>query len=307
MRTGFTTLVIASSKTEQLTHFYLELGWQLETVQIGSDERKFWGAPASTERAHLLTAPNADCEILILDVVDDTPLLRPLDAPLIAPGGIFDINMRTEKAEFAVDFLQNQGWRLLMPPIPWQFGANSVKEFLAIQDDGIVLAVMERVSPPLEGITFDRMSEVFNSAQMVQDIERSTAFYEEIGFEKFVDFRGNMPGEGARVLDLQDCSPEESEVCLTISHPEQKMEGSIELISVPNIERRSLDRHEFGRGLLALRIPTTHIQTLYDKITSSPLDIPIVATLQDRTIAGRRQACFAVLSPDGARLDFYER
>jgi catechol 2,3-dioxygenase-like lactoylglutathione lyase family enzyme len=307
MRTGFTTLVIASSKIEQLTRFYLDLGWQLEAKQIGRDECDCWGAPASTERANLWRAPCAECEILILDVVDDTPRLRPLDAPLIAPGGIFDINMRTEKAEFAVDFLQDHGWRLLMPPIPWQFGANSVKEFLAIQDDGIVLAVMERVSPPLEGITFDRMSEVFNSTQMVQDIERSTAFYEEIGFGKFVDFRGNMPGEGARVLDLQDCSPEESEVCLTISHPEQKMEGSIELISVPNIQRRSIDRREFGRGLLALRIPSADIQALYDKITSSPREIPFAAALQERTIAGRRQACFAVLSPDGARLDFYER
>jgi hypothetical protein len=85
------------------------------------------------------------------------------------------------------------------------------------------------------------------------------------------------------------------------------MEGSIELISVPNIERRSIDTREFGRGLLALRIPSANIQALYDKVASSPLDITIAAELRERTIAGRKQACFAVLSPDGARLEFYER
>jgi len=307
MRCGFTTLVMVSSNADQLTRFYGDLGWHMKTIAVGLEEREFWGAPASTEYAHFLTAPNADCSILILKVTDDTPLLRPRDTPLISPGGIFDINMRTVNAEFAVDFLQSHNWRLLMPPIPWQFGASSVKEFLVMQDDGIVLAVMERVSPPLEGITFDRMSDVFNSTQMVQDIERSTAFYEEIGFPKFVDFRGNMPGDGAHVLDLQDYSPQESEVHLTISHPEQKMEGSIELISVPNIERRSLERHQFGRGLLALRIPTADSNALYNKITSSPLDITIAAEMRERTIAGQKQRCFAILSPDGARLEFYER
>jgi catechol 2,3-dioxygenase-like lactoylglutathione lyase family enzyme len=307
MRTGFTTLVVASSRAEQLTQFYCELGWQHETKSISDDERDYWHASRAADHADVLIAPNADCEVLILNVTDDTPLLRPLDAPLISPGGIFDINMRTHSTEFAVDYLKSHHWRLLMPPVPWQFGANSVLEFLAIQDDGIVLAVMERVTPPLEGIKFDRMSEIFNSTQIVEDIERSTAFYEEIGFRKFVDFRGNLPGEGARVLDLQDFSAEESRLCLTISHPAQKMEGSIELISVPNIQRRSLTKRAFGRGLVALRIPTANAQALYDKVTNSSLDIPIAATLKERTIAGRTQRCFAVLSPDGARLDLFER
>ena len=63
---------------------------------------------------------------------------------MIVPCGLFDINMRTIDSERS-GFIQEHGWRPLTPPI-WQFGDNAVKEFLAVQADGIV-SIVERVSP----------------------------------------------------------------------------------------------------------------------------------------------------------------
>jgi len=306
MRMGFTTVVMVSSHASQLIQFYSELGWDVQADTIGEADFEYWNIPVDATQMVRLSAPLADSDILIICVSEDVPLLRPLDAPLISPGGIFDINMRTKNAEYAYQFLEDHGWRPIMEPVPWTFGTSSVKEFLAIQDDGIVLAVMERISPPLEGPDFDRMSDIFNSTQVVEDINRSASFYDQIGFSQFVDFRGPMPGEGGKVLELQNYPESQSEVCLAIAHPEQKMEGSIELISTPNIVMPATEPTDFGRGLLALRIPSYDIEALYNLVHNADPTIKIIAQLNTRKIGGRIEAGFSVISPDNARLDFYQ-
>ena len=199
--TGFSHVVITTSNASQLGGFFAALGWHLNSTALSADAADFWGADM-TQVAERWVAPSGVCEVVLLPVASTTPVLRPLDCAVTTPGGLFDINMRTWDSDWAREFLHTHGWRELVPAVAWQFGEVQTSEGLYIQDDGIVVAVMQRLSPPLEGIEFDRMSDVFNSTQMVSNVETTLAFLKVLGFERFIDHAGPLPGEGPRVLPV---------------------------------------------------------------------------------------------------------
>lgn len=305
-RIGFNQIVFSTASPDQLQQFFIDLGWSKHSLTASPDAAEYWDIPDGGVNIDVLQAPNQGCLAILIPSDKSVPRYRPLDAPIIQPGGVFDFNMRTTNAEFAVNYLQAHGWRMLVNPVPWQFGASSVKEMLAIQEDGIVLAAMERISPPLEGIAFDRFSDIFNATQMVNDMEASSLFFAALGFEKFVDFQGNMPGEGPRVLGLEHATPQEAEICLTISHPEKLMDGSIELISTPNQSIRALPERAFGRGIHRLRIPVDDLNAVCERTVSTYGSETIVKTPRLRTVLGRPELCCTLRTPDGARIDLYQ-
>jgi hypothetical protein len=224
------------------------------------------------------------------------------------PGGLFDINMRTWDSEWARDFLHAHGWRELVPAVAWQFGEVHTSEGLYIQDDGIVMAVMQRLSPPLEGIEFDRMSDVFNSTQMVSNVEAALAFLKVLGFERFIDHAGPLPGEGPRVLQLEQYPVETAGIHLSIAHPEEAMSGSIELIDVPEHPLPCLSVPSTGgRGLRALAIPCNDVAETYAAVNDSEWSTQVCQPLGKRNLPGLLGGqCFAVTAPDGGRLDLYQ-
>jgi hypothetical protein len=224
------------------------------------------------------------------------------------PGGLFDINMRTWDSEWARDFLHTHGWRELVPAVAWQFGEVHTSEGLYIQDDGIVMAVMQRLSPPLEGIEFDRMSDVFNSTQMVSNVEATLAFLKVLGFERFIDHAGPLPGEGPRVLQLEQYPVETAGIHLSIAHPEAAMSGSIELIDVPEHPLPCLEvPNTGGRGLRALAIPCNDVADTFAAINDSRWSGQVCQPLAERDLPGLLGGqCFAVTAPDGGRLDLYQ-
>lgn len=306
-RLGFTEVVITTAHMTRLAGFFQALGWASERLSHTQSSQDYFDYEPAADAGCLLRHPVADCAVRLLPVSPETPVWRPLDTELIVPGGLFDINMRTNDSDFAVGFLRDHGWTPLTDPVPWQFGESSVKEFLSLQDDGIVLAVMQRLSPPLPGPAFDRMSDIFNATQIVQDHDRTLAFLECLGFETFVDFTGALPGEGPRVLNLQDQTDERGHVRLTISHPEALMQGSIEMISTPHQQRPTLNPLNGGRrGLSALRIPCKDLAAVHSAVSESSWRDAVYKPLLRRDLGDGDQWCFSVLTPEGARLDLYD-
>ena len=305
--TGFSHVVITTSNASQLGGFFVALGWQLHSAALSADASDFWGADMA-QVAERWVAPSEACEVVLLPVASTTPVLRPLDCPVTTPGGLFDINMRTLDSDWAREFLGAHGWRELVPAVAWQFGEVQTSEGLYIQDDGIVMAVMQRLSPPLEGIEFDRMSDVFNSTQMVSNVEVTLAFLKVLGFERFIDHAGPLPGEGPRVLQLEQYPPDTAGIHLSIAHPEAAMSGSIELIDVPEHPLPCLQVPSTGgRGLRALAIPCSDVAETYAAVNDSEWSTQICKPLARRDLPGLLGGeCFSVTAPDGGRLDLYQ-
>jgi len=306
-KSGFSHVIITTAHAERLGGFFAALGWRSEQAALHADAEDFWGGELSAEAVRW-TPPSETCEALLLPVPAETPALRPLDCPVTTPGGIFDFNMRTWSSEWARGFLQDHGWRELVPAVAWQFGDVQTSEGLYIQDDGIVMAVMERLHPPLEGVVFDRMSDIFNSTQMVVDVEATLAFLSVIGFERFVDHAGPLPGEGPKVLQLENYPVKTAEIHLSIAHPQSAMSGSIELIDVPNYPLPVIDVPvNGGRGLRAISVPCEDIEDTYAAVQSSEWSAQICHPLTERRLPGvLGTRCFAVTAPDGGRIDLYQ-
>lgn len=307
-RKGFSHVVINTAHAATLGGFFAALGWRLQEEALDKDAAAFWGVSNKPGVLYRWMAPQEGSEVILLPASHAAPVLRPLTSPVRKPGGIFDINMRTTDSDWACQFLAAHGWRELVTPVAWHFGAVETKEGLFLQDDGIVLAVMERLHPPLEGVEFDRMSDIFNSTQMVTSVERTLAFLQLFGFTQFVDHRGPLPGDGAKVLQLEDQPSETAHVRLSIAHPDAVMDGSIELIDVPGHPLPPTDVAALGgRGLRALCIPLDDLKEVYERFLQSEWSDRLIHPLSHRDLPGALNAdSFSVSAPDGGRLDFYQ-
>ena len=304
---GFSHVVITTAHAGELGGFFDALGWQSQPAEHHADACDFWGLGAATDVMRW-TAPSRHCEVVLLPVPESVPPLRPLNAAVTTPGGLFDINMRTWDNDWARDFLAEHGWRELVPSVAWQFGEIETSEGLYIQEDGIVMAVMQRLHPPLEGIAFDRMSDIFNSTQMVRNVEQTLAFLKLLGFERFIDHEGPLPGDGPRVLQLEQHPVDTAAIHLSIAHPKAAMSGSIELIDVPHHPLPAIEvAATGGRGLRSLGVPCADVKQTFAVIEESEWAGQICQPLADRQLPGLLSGlCFAVTCPDGGRLDLYQ-
>ena len=66
-------------------------------------------------------------------------------------GGIFDVNVRVWEIEDRLEELRRQGWDAHSEVVRFTFGPFVVKEVLARGPDGVTIAMIERLEPPLEG------------------------------------------------------------------------------------------------------------------------------------------------------------
>ena len=307
-RKGFSHVIINTADMAALGSFFAALGWQLQEEVLSDIAAAFWGATPADGALHRWCLPEGGTEVILMPTSITESVLRPLTCPVRTPGGIFDINMRTDDSDWAREFLAAHGWRELVTPVAWQFGEVETKEGLFIQDDGIVLAVMQRLHPPLAGVEFDRMSDIFNSTQMVTSVEQTLAFLQLFGFDQFVDHRGPLPGDGAKVLQLEDHPVETANVRLSIAHPDAVMDGSIELIDVPAHALPPIEVAAVGgRGLRALCIPLHDVSDSYDRFMRSKWSEGLIHPLSQRDLPGCLSAdSFSVFAPDGGRLDFYQ-
>ena len=72
-------------------------------------------------------------------------------------GGIFDINIRVHSVEQKYAELVASGWHGVTEPGAYTFGGLQVKEVLLRGHDDVVVALIERVAPPLEGVGLRRV------------------------------------------------------------------------------------------------------------------------------------------------------
>ena len=113
---GFSHVVITTAHESELGGFFDALGWQSQPAECHADACEFWGLGAPTDVTRWI-APSRHCEVVLLPVPESVPPLRPLNAAVTAPGGLFDINMRTWDSNWARDFLAEHGWRELVPSV----------------------------------------------------------------------------------------------------------------------------------------------------------------------------------------------
>ena len=280
------------------------------------------GAAAPTTLAMLgLATSSADAhEVVIAHPDADRGAMRLVSfaAPAAPPmrdgaqpwdrGGIFDINIRAlDDIEGLHRALGREGFRAFAPITDWQFGAMAVREVVEIDADGICIALMQRVSPPLAGYETigGNASWVFNSTQVVADfaVARSL-FVDHLGWKPVQEtegFAGNAGGANCMGFP-RDLAPQ-IPMRIGIYQAQGLMQGSVEIISY------GCDGLDFSagqppqRGWAALRFAVHDLGAFKRETLAAGCTAAFEGEV-DWQPYGQAHA-FAAITPWGARLEAF--
>jgi catechol 2,3-dioxygenase-like lactoylglutathione lyase family enzyme len=310
---GFDEAVIIVRSPEPHLACWRDAGdWVLQHQgEVDSRLLRGWGLPQATGREWRLGHRNGSVghvRLMQLDNAGPQTDMRP-DDQCWDSGGIFDLNVRVRDVATHAAALHALHWHGASPPIRWDFGGLVVKEWLTRGPDNMRLALIERIEPPLpESAQPVGLGPVFNSSQIVRDMDAALSFYcGVLGFERAVSFQTGPLPPAANVMGLPPGLAAQASIDLHILHPRGLKEGSIEIVSVKGAG--GLDLSDTARlpnfGMALLRLPVRGVKVLAAHLAQKgwPLAMPLTrVTLAPHGVVDLIAAC----SPEGARLEFYE-
>ena len=270
---------------------------------------QLWGLPKGTTATEcLLGAPGAEAghiRLFRFEGVRQEVIRR--DTAAWDSGAIFDLDIRVPEVRPLVEPLEGLGWSGVSAPVDWPFGELRVREWLVTGPESVILALIQRLEPPLEG--FDGLqgfSRVFNSSQIVRDMGRAIRFYEKLAFREILHHRGPLSGRGGEVLGLPAESAPATPVELVILQPEGEMNGSVELVSIDGLGGRDVSGRGLpcNLGLNLLRFPVSDAAAYAAQLQQKGITIS-AGPVRTRLEPFGETEIFAVLTPDGAWLEFY--
>ena len=222
-------------------------------------------------------------------------------------GGWFDINLRVRDMEAKLRQLQSRGWQGRSDPVQFTFGPFTVIEWLAMGPDGVALALIQRVDPPLEGWPELReMSRAFNATQIVGDMDAALDFYlNALGFEIYLEHEGPSETPGPNVLGLPHNLAAGISRQVYIVHPEGQNLGSVELLGFRGAQGRDFSELAVppNLGILMLRFPISDVRELEFALADS--GTPVIYTARSQPLAPYGAVDVAVIrGPNGEWIEF---
>jgi len=224
-------------------------------------------------------------------------------------GGIFDINLRALPSIEALQrALVAQGFVAHAPITDWDFGALAVREVVSSDADGLCIALMERVRPPLQG--YDGVkgpaSFVFNSTQVVPDFDAARRLYRDcLGWLPVQETEGMAAQEsGANCMGFPEGLATQIPMRIGIYHPEGRMEGSVEIIQFGVRGHDFSDQEPPLRGWASLRFPVLDLEDFIERAAAGGCRIIGPVEARWRPHASGRAA--AAITPWGARLEAFQ-
>ncbi|MBF2754359.1 MAG: VOC family protein [Gammaproteobacteria bacterium AqS3] len=311
---GWSEIVLSVSDLSVHESFYRDVAsWNVRhRGRIGTDQLSQWGLDAEGVSAEDILLGNADetrgfVRLVRFDGVEKRQIRS--NTQSWDTGGIFDFNVRVADMQAKFGQMQQLGWQGATDPMQFTFGPFTVIEWLPRGPDGVMLALIQRLAPPLEGWdNLREFSRTFNATQIVRDIDAALDFYVNVlGFQVYLEHRGASPEPGENVLGLPHNLAVEEERIIYIVHPEGLNEGSVELLQFAGLRGRDVSDLAVppNLGSMALRFPVRGIDALVERLRQN--DIPLETDLADVDLPPYGAVrSFAVRAPDGAWMEFFE-
>jgi len=302
---GFQEITLSTSDLDKSVETYCTL-FGFETKARGPFDAALltaYGLEGSAAQEAVVGHPNHAIGCLRLIQFGDgtAPMIRPAGRTWDT-GGIFDFNVRVRDIHAVVKQAMDLGFSAYGEPVEFQWAQFKVWETVLHGPDGVAIALIQPVEPaPEVFLGADTVSGVFNSTQVVADLDPIRDFYGgTLGFEIFVDdsFVAREPGQ--LVLGLPLPLADTVRRNILILHPTGENTGSLEFLQFDGIggldfSERALPPH---RGLLSFRFPMESMNTLpqekclFDPV---PMSLPPYGDVQ----------LTALRAPNGTLLEFF--
>ena len=310
---GFTESVIIVKDAKPLKRMMTQVGGWHVVDQPKVDERlkTLWQLPDKAQIRQVLLANKGEARgyIRLIEIDNVEQAIIRSNTQSWDTGGIFDLNMRVIDLNKKHKELMNMGWFSTSDPVSFTFGPFEVNEWIVKNADGVAFALIERLKPTLEGWpNLKQFSRVFNSTQVVKDIEKSLPFYTDIlGFETYLEHKGASKSAGPNVLGLPVDLTTQIERSVYILHPQGINEGSIELLQFHGAQGRDLSHlaKPPNIGIVTVRFPVDNLTALKRKLIEN--DIKIVSQSEMLLPPYGLVDMLAVQTPDNNWLEFYQK
>jgi len=310
---GFTESVMIVSDLKASSQFYQDVaGWHIiDESPVDADLKQLWSLPESvTIKQQLLANKGATTGFIRLIEIAGVKQERiRANTQAWDVGGVFDLNMRVKNMEETFETLQQHGWTSSTPPVQFTFGPFVVKEWIVSNSDGIAFALIERVAPTLEGWPhLKKFSRVFNSTQIVKDIDKSLDFYQNVlGFKTYLKHKGASKTPAANVLGLPHNLSTQIERSIYILHPEGKNEGSVELLQFHGATGSDVSAKAKppNIGITTLRFPVNDIDALKKLFNKN--NIKIENQQKMHLLPYGLVHILSIRTPDNTWLEFYQK
>ncbi len=307
---GFQEVIFCIKDAEAARLQYESItGWStISDSSIAQDQLTFWNInTADKTRQIVLHNPHCNRGYLRLCQFDnlEQEYIRS-SSQSWDTGGIYDVDVRVTNLGETFDLFRSFGWTAYNDPIEYVFGDFHISEVLVHGYEDIVFALIQRHQPELQGYPHLRkVSHIFNSSQIVTDIEKSKDFYiNKLGFKVYMDkvLKGTDKDENLFGVPQNIYQNIERKIC--ILSPDGKNFGSVELIELDGIMGKdySSRAHPPNLGIMTLRFPCRDVDNYKKRFSDEEIrgyglvDIPPYGLCKT----------LAIQSPDGAWLEFIE-
>ena len=313
---GLQEVVLSVFDLDRIARPMIEVGGYVRIPLADAPHEQFaaWHAPAECTRIEqaLLTPPEGDDHRGSLRLVKfhgvDQRVMRSSQRTWDT-GGIFDIDVFSADVDQVYRGLQRHGWTAFGEPVDYSEAVFSVRQVVAVGPDGLMVAIIQRYKPPVEGLPASgAFSPIFNSTQMVADYQASARFYlETLGWTLSMEFPIEDVAEpGADVLGLPLPMAKDARRFIGMFCPPGGDRGAVELIENKSMSGRAFGDHCVAPnvGILALRIPVEDAGGYAAQIVArgGVLYAPPTSLVIEPY---GRVTSFAVRSPEGAIVEFY--
>lgn len=314
---GFSEAVVSVRDINAWIDF-LEGVFQWSVVYRGAADdslRAFWRLPQTVaiEEA-LLREPNAETGSGAIRLVQfkniEQRQARP-NAYAWDTGGFFDLHVQVRDVHGLFANMERAGWIGYTPPQRLSVSGVVLDEVLIRGPDGMAFALIERISPPFNVVEgYERVSPAWNAPQMVSDFAAAHRFYADgLGFKPTIETEMAPDPNGENLYGLPLSVAKTTSTQLAFFHPTgvRGAIGSVDILHLVGLEGRQLTNqaHPPNLGLIVLRFPVRNIEEYEAAVQQAGVDIASPLTDVKFLPEGSAQA-FSVVSPEGARLEFYE-
>ena len=235
----------------------------------------------------------------------DTAQMRP-GGSCWDTGGIFDINIRAlYNIEEVGARMNRNGFVAYTPVTRWQFGPLDVKEHVFNDADGIAIAIMERMAPPLEGhqTVTNQCSYIFNSTQSVRDFAAARTFYVDVlGWNPIQETEWTHE-DGHNCIGLPVSVAKTCPLKVGIYQSNGVNEGSVEIIELAVDGIDMSGGRPPQRGIAALRFPMSDPQAFLNRAAGGGCEI--VPLAEAELVPYGNVMLGGAITPWGARLDVF--
>ncbi len=287
------------------------MGWEI--VHRGPVHRNVlgaWGLPAAcTANEALIRLPGAiNGQLRLIQFQGAAQRYIRSGGKAWDPGGFMDIDLRVEDIDQVYNDLREMGWHGVSDPVEMRTGPFHLRELLIKGHDEIMIAFVHRLDPPQPVMAGGKniVSNVYLSAMIVRDLARSKHFFvNQLGFRAMNEMPLALDGDNMFGLPRNIIA--KTPIELIILSPNESRDTMLDIIWLGGIEGDDHSAHAVppNRGVLMCRFPVDNLVAYHDFVLANGV-VPVVP-LGHQTLAPNGDVrLFAVQSPDGAWLEFFE-